>query len=163
MIKQHEPVIGVLHAPAMKQSYVAIKGQGAFSITDNQWRPLKTTLMHKDKLRLIVSHFANKEKMSYWQTIAHAHVHYMTSAMKFGVIAEGLADCYPRLGPTSEWDTAAGQCILEAAGGAVLDFSGKSLQYNTRDSLVNPSFIAIGDVNQLDFIFSTINIIRGKK
>ena len=61
------------------------------------------------------------------------------------MIAEGLMDLYPRFGPTSEWDTAAGQAILEAAGGRVADLEGAPLQYNRRDTLLNPSFFAIGD------------------
>jgi 3'(2'), 5'-bisphosphate nucleotidase len=67
------------------------------------------------------------------------------SALKFGLIAEGLADLYPRFGETYEWDTAAGQCILEAAGGHVVDIQMQPLRYNTRPSLLNPHFIALGD------------------
>jgi 3'(2'), 5'-bisphosphate nucleotidase len=59
------------------------------------------------------------------------------------LLAEGSADLYPRFGGTFAWDTAAGQCILEAAGGLVLDLQGNTLRYNTRDSLLNPSFLAI--------------------
>ena len=62
-----------------------------------------------------------------------------------GCVAAAEADLYVRLGPTSEWDTAAGQCVLEEAGGAVLDLKGEPLRYNTRDSLINPDFVAIGD------------------
>ncbi|MDN5925230.1 MAG: 3'(2'),5'-bisphosphate nucleotidase CysQ, partial [Xanthomonadales bacterium] len=67
------------------------------------------------------------------------------SSLKFCLIAEGHADLYLRLGPTSEWDTAAAQCVLEAAGGAVLDLSGQPFRYNRGESLINPSFIAVGD------------------
>lgn len=68
------------------------------------------------------------------------------SSLKFCRIAEGELDLYPRFGPTSEWDTAAGQAILEAAGGAVLDPRGRPFRYNQRDTLVNGDFIAFGDV-----------------
>lgn len=67
------------------------------------------------------------------------------SSLKFLRVAEGSADLYLRLGATSEWDTAAAQCILEEAGGAVLDLAGERLRYNARDSLLNPSFLAVGD------------------
>ena len=67
------------------------------------------------------------------------------SSLKFCRIAEGELDVYPRFGPTSEWDTAAGQCILESAGGAVLDLSGVPFRYNQRETLLNPDFIALGD------------------
>jgi 3'(2'), 5'-bisphosphate nucleotidase len=68
------------------------------------------------------------------------------SSLKFCRIAEGDIDLYPRFGPTSEWDTAAGQAILEAAGGAVLDPRGRPLRYNQRDTLLNGDFLAFGDI-----------------
>ena len=72
------------------------------------------------------------------------------SSLKFCRIAEGVLDLYPRFGPTSEWDTAAGQAILEAAGGAVLDPRGRPFRYNQRDTLLNGDFIAFGDVALYD-------------
>ncbi len=68
------------------------------------------------------------------------------SSLKFCRIAEGGIDLYPRFGPTSEWDTAAGQAILEAAGGSVVDPRGRPLRYNLRDTLLNGDFLAFGDV-----------------
>ena len=59
--------------------------------------------------------------------------------------AEGQADIYPRFGPTCEWDTAAGQAIVEAAGGLVVDRHGQSLRYNCRDGIVNEDFVVYGD------------------
>jgi 3'(2'), 5'-bisphosphate nucleotidase len=69
----------------------------------------------------------------------------MGSSLKFCLVAEGEADFYPRLGPTSEWDTAAAQAVVEAAGGAVVDLAGLPLRYNTRPEILNPHFIARGD------------------
>ncbi|MGH8081730.1 MAG: 3'(2'),5'-bisphosphate nucleotidase CysQ [Lysobacter sp.] len=68
------------------------------------------------------------------------------SSLKFCRIAEGSLDLYPRFGPTSEWDTAAGQCVLEAAGGAVLDPQGRPFRYNQREHLLNGDFVALGDL-----------------
>ena len=68
------------------------------------------------------------------------------SSLKFCRIADGGIDLYPRFGPTSEWDTAAGQAILEGAGGAVLDPRGRPFRYNQRDTLLNGDFIALGDI-----------------
>ena len=68
------------------------------------------------------------------------------SSLKFCRIADGGIDLYPRFGPTSEWDTAAGQAILEAAGGAVLAPDGRPFRYNQRDTLLNGDFIALGDM-----------------
>jgi 3'(2'), 5'-bisphosphate nucleotidase len=66
--------------------------------------------------------------------------------LKFCLIAEGTADFYPRLGPTSEWDTAAGQCVVEQAGGAVWRLPELTpLGCNEKDSVLNPSFAVLGD------------------
>jgi 3'(2'), 5'-bisphosphate nucleotidase len=67
------------------------------------------------------------------------------SSLKFCLIARGEADIYLRLGLTSEWDTAAAQCVLEQAGGAVLDLAGRPFRYNRGESLLNPEFVAVGD------------------
>lgn len=67
------------------------------------------------------------------------------SSLKFCLVAEGRVDIYPRFGPTSEWDSAAAQCIVEAAGGIVTDTALRPLRYNTKESLLNPSFLAIAD------------------
>ena len=72
------------------------------------------------------------------------------SSLKFCRIADGGIDLYPRFGPTSEWDTAAGQAILEGAGGAVLDPRGRPFRYNQRDTLLNGDFIALGDLSLRD-------------
>lgn len=66
----------------------------------------------------------------------------MGSSLKICFVAEGLADVYPRLGPTSEWDTAAAHCVLQEAGGDIVDMSNQTLLYNTKDSLLNPHFFA---------------------
>ena len=67
------------------------------------------------------------------------------SSLKFCRLAEGGIDVYPRFGPTSEWDTAAAQAVLEGAGGAVLDLQGRPFRYNQRDTLLNGEFVALGD------------------
>jgi 3'(2'), 5'-bisphosphate nucleotidase len=66
----------------------------------------------------------------------------MGSSLKICLVAEGSADVYPRLGLTSEWDTAAAHCVLQEAGGDIVDMSNQTLRYNTKDSLLNPSFFA---------------------
>lgn len=65
------------------------------------------------------------------------------SSLKFCLLAEGAADCYPRLAPTSQWDTAAAQGVLEGAGGVVLQLDGKPFSYPARESLLNASFLAL--------------------
>ena len=67
------------------------------------------------------------------------------SSLKFCLVAEGSADFYPRLGPTSEWDTAAAQAVVESAGGVVITTDGERLRYNTKPELLNPHFLVFGD------------------
>lgn len=67
------------------------------------------------------------------------------SSLKFCWLAEGRMDVYPRFGPTSEWDTAAGQAVLEGAGGIVVDPRGRPFRYNQRETILNGDFIALGD------------------
>ncbi len=72
----------------------------------------------------------------------------MGSSLKICLVAAGEADVYPRLGPTSEWDTAAAQAILESAGGYMIDLEGQPLRYNTKADLLNPYFLAFGDLER---------------
>jgi 3'(2'), 5'-bisphosphate nucleotidase len=72
----------------------------------------------------------------------------MGSSLKFCVVAEGTADVYPRLGPTSEWDTAAAQAVVEQAGGAVLQLDGKPLSYNQKSDILNPWFVVLGPMDR---------------
>ena len=72
----------------------------------------------------------------------------MGSSLKLCLVAEGKADIYPRLGPTSEWDTAAAQAVVEAAGGRVTTLDLQPLRYNTKDSLLNPQFLVFGDQSE---------------
>lgn len=62
-------------------------------------------------------------------------------------MAQGLADIYPRFGPTSQWDTAAAQCVLETAGGAVTDLAGQPVRYGLERPILNPEFVALGDIS----------------
>jgi 3'(2'), 5'-bisphosphate nucleotidase len=71
------------------------------------------------------------------------------SSLKFSLVASGQADLYPRFGPTSEWDTAAGQALLEAAGGHVTRLDGHRLRYNCRESVINGDFLAFSDAAAL--------------
>ena len=66
-------------------------------------------------------------------------------AIQRDLLAEGAADVYPRLGLTSEWDTAAAHCVVEQAGGSLTDLEMQPLRYNTKDSLLNPFFLVFGD------------------
>jgi 3'(2'), 5'-bisphosphate nucleotidase len=139
-------VLGVVCAPALDYMVHAERGVGAFVRDGAGDVAMITTQPAPVPLRVAASRShldartaAALEKMGATERIG------MGSSLKFCRIAEGRMDVYPRFGPTSEWDTAAAQCVLEAAGGVVLTLDGKPLRYNTKESLLNPDFLALGD------------------
>lgn len=148
LIHRGEPILGVVHVPALEVSYFAARGAGAWRQSgDSPFDALQTARAPK-QLRIIASrsHRSERDTALLARLPDHAELA-VGSALKFGRVAEGTADLYPRLGPTSEWDTAAGQCVVEQAGGVVLGPDLKPLRYNTKDSLLNPDFYVIGDMH----------------
>ena len=101
------------------------------------------------------------ELAAYLQALPAHEITDMGSSLKICLVAEGAADIYPRLGPTSEWDTAAAQAILESAGGRMIDEAGRPLRYNSKDDLLNPHFLAFGD-QQRDWL-APIQNTRGRQ
>jgi 3'(2'), 5'-bisphosphate nucleotidase len=145
LIDRHAPVLGVVYAPAIEEMYWAWKQGDARFATAAEAGPLHT---RPRATPLIVagsrSHADPRLKGALEKLGAH-EVYALGSSLKFCRTARGAADLYLRYGPTSEWDTAAGQCVLEQAGGGVIDLDGRPLKYNTKESLLNPDFLAFGD------------------
>ncbi len=147
LIHRHEPVIGVVHAPVSGEIYFAHRGSGSFKC---RWgepaKAIRTQCPPSSPLRVLGSRsHASAAFSDYLPRLGTCELTSVGSSLKFLRVAEGLADLYPRLGPTSEWDTAAAQCVLVEAGGAVVDLQGAPLRYNTRETLLNPFFLAYGD------------------
>ena len=147
LIEGGVPVLGVVHAPALDYLCWATRELGAFlrhlggtdlalACRQPAPRPLRVIA---SRSHLDARTAAALARMGQIERIG------LGSSLKFCRLAEGRADVYPRFGPTSEWDTAAGQCVLDCAGGAVLRLDGSRLTYNRKDSLLNPDFIALGD------------------
>lgn len=147
LIKNDQPVLGVVLAPVFNELYFAVKGQGAFQILpDGSFKELKTRQLPEDgRVRCLISRsHLGKESEIIRHLLPKVDLVPMGSSLKFCHIANGNSDFYLRVKPTSEWDTAAAQLILEESGGFVLNFQGKPLQYN-KESILNPSFVAFGD------------------
>jgi 3'(2'), 5'-bisphosphate nucleotidase len=143
LVRDHEPVLGIITAPAKGLCYWGADGVGAFSEHPGSERTRIHTIAPPTPLRVIGSRsHAGGQTAAYLTQLAPHVITGMGSSLKFCLIAEGKADLYPRFGPTSEWDTAAGQALLEAAGGQVTRFDGHRLRYNCRESLINGDFIA---------------------
>jgi len=151
-IDQHQPVLGVVYAPVTDLLYYASRGHGAYKqLETNHTQSIHTKALNLKQPTVAGSRSHSNEKMQ--QFMQHLEstagiapeLISMGSSLKICLVAEGLADVYPRLGPTSEWDTAAAHCVLLEAGGDIVDMSNQSLIYNTKDSLLNPSFFAKSD------------------
>ncbi len=147
LIREYRPVLGVVYAPALDTLWFAAEGIGAYRRRHDD-APAAIAVARADtvKPRVLVSRSHRGEaieqllaRMGDYEPVS------MGSSLKFCVIAEGRADFYPRLGPTSEWDTAAGHAVLEIAGGKVIDTQGRPLRYNETQSLLNDWFLAYGD------------------
>lgn len=146
LIDHHEPMAGVVLAPALDQLYCAARGLGARTRSGSQWKTLRVVEAARP-LRVIGSRSHGGEALNAWLgRLAGEHLFVAAgSSLKFCRIAEGAADIYPRLGPTSQWDTAAAHAVLQEAGGTVLDAKGRTLRYGLDLPMLNPHFVALGD------------------
>jgi 3'(2'), 5'-bisphosphate nucleotidase len=146
LIDHGRPVLGVVGVPAQDRLYWGAVGKGAWRIAGDA-PPCRLATRRTDPQEgLIVvqsrSH-PSPELANYLAGIRVAKSVEVGSALKFCIVAEGQADLYPRLGPTMEWDTAAGHAVVDAAGGQVLTPEGAPLHYN-KENLLNPYFIVTG-------------------
>jgi len=146
LIEKGKPVLGVVLAPATGATFIG-GPDGAFEVTERDVRePLHT--QPGGPMRVVASrshgHDALDGFCEAFQVVEDVSV---GSSLKFCLVARGEAQLYPRFTPTSEWDTAAGQAVLEAAGGAVLTLDGKPLSYGKGGDNLNPYFIAAADAD----------------
>ncbi len=141
------PVFGVVLAPATGELWWGGAQIGAFRRErDGSDTRLQSTRPAPGRLRVAASrsHLDPRTQALLAKLGDHDRLG-LGSSLKFCRLAEGIADVYPRFGPTSEWDTAAAQCVLEGAGGCVIDTLGQSLRCNQSSSLLNGDFLALGD------------------
>ncbi len=144
-IVRGRPVAGVVFAPALDELFYAAVGLGAWKRDKSGLRPVIVSNHSAEQpLRVIGSRSHGGEKLSEWLSSLSSAYSFVAagSSLKFCRIAEGVADVYPRFGPTSQWDTAAAQCVLEVAGGSVIDLEGHALSYGLDRPILNPEFIA---------------------
>jgi len=150
LIEDQDPVLGVIYAPVIDKLYYGVKGDGAWR-RDGDAEAIQIKVQSKRRTPAQVagsrSH-AGDSLIRYLENLGEHELLSMGSSLKFCLVAEGKADLYPRLGPTSEWDTGAAQAIVEAAGGQVTTLDMQPLKYNTKDSLLNPHFFVFGDSSE---------------
>lgn len=145
LVEHGEPVLGVVFAPALERLYAGRVGAGAFVETQGQRRPLRCRVTPDSGAVVAASRsHGDAATLQAWLAAHHvARVLHAGSSLKFGLLAAGEADLYPRLSRTMEWDIAAGQALLVAAGGSVCTLEGAPLRYG-KPGFENPHFVARG-------------------
>ena len=162
LIDNNSPIFGVIHLPVTNETYWGSKVNGSFySNKSNDVEQIRVSDNHQSPIRLVASR-SHPSKMldSLLETIVDCEIIKIGSSIKFCLIASGQADCYPRFGLTSEWDTAAGEAIAGFAGGHVVTTNGNSIKYNLKENYLNPNFIVSNYKITSERILSLIN--RGK-
>ncbi|MDD9891311.1 MAG: 3'(2'),5'-bisphosphate nucleotidase CysQ [Gammaproteobacteria bacterium] len=153
LISNGTPELGIVHVPVTGTNYLGKLGKGAWKIgISGEFNEISTTKFKTGSgpVRVVASRshrgeLADKLISTMAAELGDCEVVSMGSSLKICLLAEGKADVYPRLAPTSEWDTAAAHAVLNAAGGEIYDTGFEILRYNQKESLLNPHFIAVAD------------------
>jgi 3'(2'), 5'-bisphosphate nucleotidase len=163
LVDEHRAVLGAVYAPVLDRMYSGAVDLGSWRTDAGGTRePIAVREAAATRLRVVGSRsHPSPELAEYLAALPPYELTDMGSSLKICLVAEGAADIYPRLGPTSEWDTAAAQAILESAGGRMIDLAGRPLRYNSKDDLLNPHFLAFGD-QQRDWLVPIQNT-RGRQ
>lgn len=137
---------GVVQAPVTGTTWHGGAGLGAWRRDAGGEQAIRIRQPAAAPLRVAASRsHRTPEAMDFLARMGAIEAVGLGSSLKFCLLAEGNLDCYPRFGPTSEWDTAAAQAVVEGAGGKVVDLEGRPFRYNCRDTLLNGGFVALGD------------------
>jgi 3'(2'), 5'-bisphosphate nucleotidase len=151
LIDNGRPLLGVVYVPVLDILYTG-SPDGAFKIENGNVGPIQSTRIEENQQAIaVVASRRNKgDELKNWLeraavTFPQMDLISMGSSLKICLVAEGKADIYPRLALTSEWDTAAAQAVLEAAGGILTDTDFNIYRYNQKEEILNPFFFAIGD------------------
>ncbi|MGO4550641.1 3'(2'),5'-bisphosphate nucleotidase CysQ [Lysobacter sp. 2RAF19] len=146
LIEDGEVIFGVVQAPVTGDLWHASRGGPALHRDGQRERVIASRRPATAPLRVAASRSHRDERTdAFIAKLGPTEPLGLGSSLKFCRLADGGLDVYPRFGPTSEWDTAAGQIVLESAGGLVVDPKGRPLRYNQRETILNGDFLAIGD------------------
>ncbi len=147
LIHDHEPVFGLIHIPCQDLSYFGYRDGGAHKwLPDGSILRIRTRPLDDRPVRVAGGgNLTGRPLQTYLEYMGRHQYSTVGSSLKSCLVAEGKIDLYPRFGPTSEWDTAAAQIIVEQAGGGLTDMYMRPLRYNARPTLINPDFFVFGD------------------
>ena len=155
LIEGNNPILGVVYVPAKSFLYLAEKDKGSFKTNTKDklknFEGIQKILVSSqmNRARVIGSRSHSNATFDNWvkEKFPNAEIVQAGSSLKFCLIAEGEADIYPRFGPTSEWDIAAGHILVNEAGGKIRTFQNDSISYNTKENIINPEFYVIGNID----------------
>ena len=156
LIENNRPILGVIYTPALNELFYSIKNFGSYKILTkkklNTLKEAKRISINKkksNKIKIVGSRSHSNPILDKWvnKNFNEFDILQKGSSLKFCLIAEGSADIYPRFGPTSEWDIAAGHIILEEAGGKLKSIDNKEILYNEKENILNPDFFAYSNVD----------------
>ena len=146
LMKKNKPIFGIIHAPAKNETFWGGESIGSYFLegdSHSDIRKINVSTKINQEIRMISSRSHPNDKLSsVLEMIGNHSTLSIGSSLKFCMIAKGSADCYLRLGPTSEWDIAAGDAIVRAANGIVKATDGLEIKYNKSNNILNPNFIA---------------------
>jgi 3'(2'), 5'-bisphosphate nucleotidase len=147
LVVGHHPALGIVYVPARDTIYWGVPAEGAWrSVGGVTATPIRVRSRATSPVRVVASRSHRGGSLAPFLANLGAHeLLSVGSALKLCMVAEGSADVYPRLGPTSEWDTAAAHAVVAAAGGTVVTTDGEPLRYNTHTGMLNPDFLAYAD------------------
>ena len=150
LIQGNTAVLGVVLVPVNNRCFYGYQGGGAFERTpEGDIRAIQVTADTQSPLRVVGSRSHRGESLDAYLNRLGEHVMVpMGSSLKLCLVANGEADIYPRLGLTSEWDTAAAQAVVECAGGKVVQLDGQPLLYNAKENILNPFFLVYGNTDR---------------
>jgi len=160
LIENNTPIFGVIDIPITNETYWGSKVNGSFcSDANNDIKQINVSEDNQNPIRLVASRSHPSEMLNdLLEKIIDYEIIEVGSSIKFCLIASGQADCYPRFGPTSEWDTAAGEAIVSYASGCVVTARGNSMNYNVKEDYLNPNFIVSNGKIISERILSLINV-----
>jgi 3'(2'), 5'-bisphosphate nucleotidase len=146
LVEHGRPVLGIVHVPVQGKTYVGCEGLGAELHADGQGPvAIHVAASCGSPVRVVGSRSHRGASLdAFISNVGDCELVPMGSSLKFCAVAEAAADIYPRLGPTSEWDTAAAQAVVEQAGGSVVTLDGKPMMYNQKEDILNPHFMVTG-------------------
>jgi len=160
LIRNNRPIFGIIHAPALNETYWGSKETGAhflYGNIDSNSEQIMVSKTQDSNIRIVTSRsHPSSELQSVLKNLKKHSLIEIGSSLKFCKVAKGEADCYIRLGPTSEWDTAAGEAVVESAGATILDLMNSPIQYNKREGYLNPDFIVASNTILAKEIISAI-------